>query len=286
MKRTAAVAALCTVLLLGCNTKEEELQKKLDQTQTERSTLQQNIAERDKYIEEVMQSVNEVYTDLEQARAKEGKLLKGAGSKEGSGQPAVVDTRQKVLHDISDIGLVLKENRKKIADIQHRLRLEHNKIAALDTLISNLKVSLQEREQSIAQLQAQVQGLENTVAEKTRVIEQKDNVIDQQQRNMNTGYYVVGTKDELKKKGIITDEGGFLWGLLGSTTVMASDFDKSNFTPIDKTKGDPIHVDGKIEEILPRRNQNFFATDEQGSSLKIVSPDRFWQNNYLVIVVD
>jgi len=286
MKRTAAVAALCTVLLLGCNTKEEELQKKLDQTQTERSTLQQNIAERDKYIEEVMQSVNEVYTDLEQARAKEGKLLKGAASNEGSGQPAVVDTKQKVLHDISDIGLVLKENRKKIADIQHRLRLEHNKIAALDTLISNLKVSLQEREQSIAQLQAQVQGLENTVAEKTRAIEQKDNVIDQQQRSMNTGYYVVGTKDELKKKGIITDEGGFLWGLLGSTTVMTSDFDKSNFTPIDKTKGDPIHVDGKIEEILPRRNQEFFATDEQGSSLKIVSPDRFWQNNYLVIVVD
>jgi len=285
MKRTAAVAALCIVLLIGCNTKEEELQKKLDQTQNERTSLQQNIAERDKYIEDVMQSINQVYTDLEAARAKEGKLLKGAAGKEGSGQPAIVDTRQKVLHDISDIGLVLKENRKKIADIQHRLRLEHNKIAGLDSLISNLKVSLLEREQSIAQLQAQVQGLENTVAEKTRVIEQKDNVIDQQQRTMNTGYYVVGTKDELKKKGIIADEGGFLWGLLGSTTVMASDFDKSSFTPIDKTKGDPIHVDGKIEEILPRRNQEFFATDEQGSSLKIVSPDRFWQNNYLVIVL-
>lgn len=286
MKRILVAATLCTVLVFGCSNKEEELQKKLDQTQAERTALQQNITERDKYIEDVMQSINQVYADLEQARAKEGRLLKGAAGNEGSGQPAVVDTKLKVLHDINDIGQVLKDNRKKIGDIQHRLRMEHNKIASLDSLISNLKVSLQEREQSIAQLQAQVQGLENTVAEKTKVIQQKDNVIDDQTRSMNTGYYVVGTKAELKKKGIITDEGGFLWGLLGSTTIMTSDFDKSSFTPIDKTKGDPIHVDGKIEEILPRRSQEFFATDEQGSSLKIVSPDRFWQNNYLVIVVD
>ena len=162
-------------------------------------------------------------------------------------------------------------------------------IAGLNTLIENLKASIAEREQSITQLQAKVEGLQATMAEKTKQIEEKDMTISDQQRTMNTGFYVVGTRDELRKKGIITDEGGFLWGLLGSTTIMSSSVDQSNFTPIDKTKDQTIKVDGKIEEILPRRNADLFAAkqgDENSSELTIMSPGRFWQENYLIIVKD
>ena len=60
-----------------------------------------------------------------------------------------------------------------------------------------------------------------------------------------------GTKEELKKKGIITDEGGFLWGLLGSTTIMSSGVDQSVFTPLDKNIDQTLHVPGTIDEILP-----------------------------------
>ncbi len=198
-------------------------------------------------------------------------------------------TRQTLLQNINEIGSTLKENRKKINSLAARVKNFKGEITSLNTLITNLKQSLQEREQSIAQLEARVKGLEATVAENTKVITEKENTIEEQRKTMNKAYYVVGTRKELKEKGIITDEGGFLWGLLGSTTVMSSGVDPTLFTPIDRTKDQTIQITGKVDEILPHRSQDFFAMAEpQGdqTSLKIVKPDKFWQDNYLVVVLD
>ncbi|HUI63584.1 MAG TPA: hypothetical protein VL126_01990 [Bacteroidota bacterium] len=291
MKPKILLAVLCVVTAAGCSNrdKEEELQKQLSERQNDRESMQQIIAEKDKYVEEVIQAVNDVYKDLEIARVKEGKLKQRAGGTEPSAGSVTSDSRQKLLQDISEIGANLKENRKKVGDLQMRVRGLHSHIASLDTLVSTLRASLEERERSIAELQTHVQGLEASLAEKTKTIQENENLINDQERQINAGYYVIGTRDELKKKGIITDEGGFLWGLLGSTTILASGFDPTDFTPIDKTKDQTIHVQGRIEEILPRRQGDFFATSDGGensSDLKIVQPHQFWQDKYLVIVVD
>ena len=293
MNKRLAFVAVCISLVMGCNDRSDELKEQLAQAQKEQASAKQVLSERDKYIEEVMQSINDVYKEMEQARIKEGHLLKQMKETELSAQSASIDTRERILTDIRDIGSDLKENRKRIGALQVHMREQMKKfnlqIAGLDSLISNLKASLREREQSIAQLETSVQGLEVTVAEKTRTIQEKESLIDDQQKKLNTAFYVVGTRDELKKKGIIVNEGGFLWGLLGSTTVLAGDVNPTEFTAIDKTKDQTIHIQGRIDEILPRRNDNFFAmTQKDGGSsdLSIVSPDKFWQSDFLVIVVD
>jgi hypothetical protein len=103
---------------------------------------------------------------------------------------------------------------------------------------------------------------------------------------MNTVYYVVGKKDDLEKKGIVADEGGFLWGLLGSTTVLAGNFNPDLFQKIDKTKQAQIDVTGKIVEIIPKRDAGSYSTTEAGGQtvLKIVNADQFWKVNRLVII--
>ncbi len=280
------VVAVSALLVAGCSNKEQELQKQLQDTQTQRSNLEQSIADRDKYLEEVMQSINDVYSNLESVRLKEGKLQQRTGGAETPAQLTSAESRQNLLHEISDIGSTLKDDQKKIAGLQSRMRLSHRQIAGLDTLVESLKSTLAQREQAIAELQARVQGLDSTVAENTRVIALKDDMINDQQRRMNTGYYVIGKKDDLRKRGIIADEGGFLWGLLGSTTVMTTDADTTVFIPIDKTRDDDIHVNGKIDEILPHRSPDTFAMGDNGSDLKIVNPQKFWRENRLVIVVD
>ncbi|MEW6511183.1 MAG: hypothetical protein AB1428_09520 [Bacteroidota bacterium] len=283
------IAMFCCVLAAGCKGREAELEKQLGDVQNERTSLQQSIAERDAYFDEVLRAVNDIYADIERARAKESLLKKGSGVAEGPAHFTNADARQKLLQSIGDIGSTLKENRQKIANLQAKIKSFGGQIASLNEMITNLKNSLREREESIAQLEARVQGLETSVAEKTRLISQKDETIEMQRTTLNTAYVAIGTRDELKEKGIIADEGGFLWGLLGSTTVMTSDFDGRQFTPIDKTRDLKFHVAGKIDEILPRRKSEVFATaeDEQANSeLTIVSPDKFWKQNYLVIVVD
>ncbi|MBX2990902.1 MAG: hypothetical protein KIT19_05575 [Phycisphaeraceae bacterium] len=288
MRAGIVVAGLCMLLVLGCNNKEEELQNQIAQLKADQASLQTNLSERDKYFDEIMNAVNDVYSDLEAARAKEAKLVERTGT-EGPVQIANAETRQKLLQNIADIGVSLKENRKKIAGLQAKMKSFSGEIASLNKLITNLNETLVEREQSIAMLESRVQGLETTLAEKTTLIAERESTIEQQLKTINTGYYVAGTSDELESRGIITDEGGFLWGLLGSTTLMASGVDQSYFKPIDKTREEVIHVQGRIKDVLPRRSETFYATTEpEGnlSTLRILQPERFWQDRYLVIIVD
>lgn len=291
MKRSAIIIAICSVLVFGCTNKdkEEELKQQISQNQSQKTALEQGIADRDAYFDDVMRGINQVYADLEKSRSKEATLKGQSGVNEGTAHFTNAEARQKLMQNISDIGAGLKANRKQIAELQAKVKSVNGKMEGLNTLIENLKVSIQEREESIAKLEARVQGLEVTVIEKTRVIVEKEGMIETQKKEMNTAFYVVGTRDELKKKGIINDEGGFLWGLLGSTTIMSSGIDGSQFTPIDKLRDQKIQVAGKINEILPRRNADLFATAPQvegSSELTIVRPDKFWQDRYLVIVVD
>jgi hypothetical protein len=119
------------------------------------------------------------------------------------------------------------------------------------------------------------------------VIDQRDSTVRAQTEMLNTAYYVVGKKDDLESKGIIKKEGGFLWGLIGSTTVLGSGFDNSYFKPIDKTKEMTIEVAGKIDKIIPERNASYYVKEVKGdslSTLRIVQPDHFWQANLLVVV--
>ena len=291
MKAAVALVVFCAILIAGCNNKqkEEELQKQLSLAQNEQTSLQQQIGERDAYFEEVVRAVNDAYTNLERARAKEAQVMQHAEGGEGVLQFTNAETRQNLLQNITDIGDALKENRKRIGDLQAKSKSSYAEIAGLNELINNLKKSLQDREQSIALLETRVKGLESEVQEKTQTIAVKDITIDQQQRKINTAYYIIGTRKELKEKGVITDEGGFLWGLLGSTTIMSTGFDPMLFSAFDKTKDEPIHVGGEIDEILPRRSEDSFAIaqpDKNTSDLTITSPGKFWQDNYLVIVVD
>lgn len=289
MKTKLVVAAVCMLVVFGCNNKEPEMQKQISQLEIERTTLQQNMAEREKFVGEVVQAVNDVYKDIEAVRIKESKLVQRSAATEGASNVANVDTRQQLLDNISSIGTTLKDNQKKIANLQVRAKKLGSQIAGLNTVIENLKVSLAEREQSIAALETRVKGLETDVAAKTQVITEKDAVIEQHVKTLHTAYYVVGTRDELEKKGIINDEGGFLWGLLGSTTIMSGDIDQTIFTALDATKDQTIRVEGKIDAILPVRSQSSFAmanTNDAKSELTIKDMNKFWQEKYLVIVVD
>ena len=285
MKRSVGVAFVLALLIVGCNNREDELRKQLSEVQSADSTMQVGITERDKFMEQILAEVNDAYVNLEQARVKEGGVAQRATGVEGSAKETAVVSRQDLLKDLSEISNGLQANQKQISQLQARYRTSARRIAGLDSLIENLKTAIQEREVSIAQLQEKVQGLETTVAQNVQTIAVKDSVIGDQQKTMNTAYYVIGTKDELKKKGILTDQGGFLWGLLGSTTVLADSIDESSFAPLDKTSNQSIRVEGKIDQILPNRRASTFAMAKSDSALTILSPSQFWKQKYLVIVV-
>ena len=299
MRKSAFVveSILAIMISAGCeNATKKELEKDYADMVTETALLRKDIDSRDKYIDQIMGSVNQIYLDLERAKSKESVLLMNARDAEGKSKITSEEVRKAVLDQLYVVSTSLKDNGKKIADLQQRLTASTVKYASLEELVGNLKESVYQREQSLAALEGQIQNLKGAIAEKTREIGEKDGVIEAkeatiegQKSSLNTVYYVVGKRTELEKRGIISREGGFLWGLLGSTTVLSADADSSNFKSIDMTSSPEIHVEGNVAEILPRRNQGSFQLSHIGDNdeyVMITHPQTFWRDKYLVIVLD
>jgi peptidoglycan hydrolase CwlO-like protein len=285
MRTSILFAAAILLVLTGCGQSELENKNK---------ELEKQLQAKDQYIEEVSSAINEIHNQLESTWAMENKVIQQSTAKEGSKAPSHLQVKQQILNRISDIDSILAANRKKLSNLQLRLKNAAVQYAGLQKMVDDLKTTLEEREKTLADLQARVKSLESEVSEKTKVIAAREATIDDQSnqinertRQMNTVYYVIGKKDDLEKKGIVTEEGGFLWGLLGSTTVLAGNFNPDLFQKIDKTKQAQIDVTGKIVEIIPKRDAGSYSTSEMAGGqtvLKIVNADQFWKVNRLVIV--
>lgn len=292
----SAVAVLAILgVLPGCN-KSEELEKQNAELQNQNASLVKDLTERDTYIDTVTQVINEVYTSLEHAGAKEKVLQQQSSDVEASKKRTPRELRGKLLDEIGQIDSSLHINQRRLSDLEKRTSSYRSQFAGLNRMIANLKKTIEEREKSIADLDQKVKGLETEVAEKTRTVAQRDSVITtqnatiaQQHNEITTAFYIVGKRDDLEKRGIIVKQGGFLWGLLGSTTILANGFDPSDFQPINRTIDTTITVNGGIDEIVPKRVERYYSqtkTADKQTSLEITDPKNFWQDKYLVIITD
>jgi hypothetical protein len=93
----------------------------------------------------------------------------------------------------------------------------------------------------------------------------------------------------LKEKNIVSREGGILWGLFGTTTVLTNTFNEGDFTPLDKSKDRLIEVSGTVDEIVPERDPASYTKEEKPDHhtlLTITKPEIFWRESHLAIVTN
>jgi uncharacterized coiled-coil protein SlyX len=190
----------------------------------------------------------------------------------------------------------------RVQDSESRLRSSDQRIRnltflsdSLRTMLENTVASLQEtidaQKEQIAALSATVDTLQIHNAALT------DTLANMSVRE-NTVYYVIGTRDQLKEKGLVVEEGGsrVLWVLwkTGQTLQTARDLDPAQFTTFDKRLTDiPLPYGDGVYRILSRQDTSSLATKPDdhgritGASLRIASPGEFWRNSkFLVILVE
>jgi hypothetical protein len=299
MKTSIHSILFFAVLLLvasGCNNRSKELETQNAALNSVNSRLNQDLLARDEYIGTVTDSINAVYVSIENLKSREASLLKEKADLESTKKLTQAEIRERLSDRIGVIRATLSDDHKRILDLQAKLARSKKQYAGLQKLVENLKTTLAERDQEIAELTGRVQGLEQDVAQKNRLItekntliSEKDALISDQKNQLTTSYYITGTRDELEKKGIIKDEGGFPWGLFGSTSILASGFDPRDFKPVNNTTGCTIQVNAKIDEIVPKRNASFYQLEKLASdksTLTISDPEKFWKEKYLVIITD
>jgi len=268
------------LIVAGCDNPNEELQKRNDE-------LTRQIAEKNQFIDEVTGTLGEIYGKVETAWAEHKKVVRAAESVEGGGSLTRVQMKERVLDRISGISASLSENRKKVIRLEKRLKESGTKYTGLEKLVDELKNTIHERDESIVELWERIRNLETDVVQKADIIAAHEETIRVQTKRMSTVYYVVGTRDTLKDRGIIAEEGGFPWGLFGATTILANNLDDQSFSPIDVNNQVSIAIHGTIDEIVPKRDEASYTHEmnEEGVAvLRIVDPQKFWQQRHLVIV--
>ncbi|WP_457851642.1 Cbp1 family collagen-binding glycoprotein adhesin, partial [Bacteroides uniformis] len=151
--------------------------------------------------------------------------------------------------------------------------------------IEELQAELASKNIRIQELDAAVTGLSTEKEELTAENEAKAQTVAEQDKALNTAWFVFGTKKELKDQKILTNTGLFKKGQV----LKDSDINKDYFTQVDIRTTKEIKLYSKDADILTTHPAGSYALekDDKGQlTLKITNPKDFWSvSKYLVIQV-
>ncbi|MGQ8336734.1 Cbp1 family collagen-binding glycoprotein adhesin [Sunxiuqinia sp. A32] len=263
--------------------------------QSENENINQVLSERDSVVNELVDAFNQIEQNLKFIKEKRKQLSIDTETEGGK------DQKQAILADISLMNEMLEESSKHIADLEKNLKNSgfqlnsfKKKIANLtksiedqNMQIAELKKDVEERDFMIADLNKKVDEMEFEIAKKSDTLEMKQEVINQKTNELNKAYIAYGTYKELKERGLLTKDGGFLW--IGRHTAIEENFDGDYFTElnIQDTKTIPLHSK-KATIISEHPDSSYSLVEEDGmvSYLQIENPEEFWKiSKYAVIEV-
>lgn len=271
----------CVAILSSCGLSESEQNKvngRID-------SLQTVINQRDSEIDELMGTFNEIQTAFDQINAAEGRVSLFADNYEKNS-----DALQENMKFIQE---TMEANRKKIDELQARLKSSGINAKKLQDAIDKLNSQMKEKDKSIAELRTLLANKDIQIAElgdslasvsaKNEEIEKAKKAVDQiaskQDELLNTAWYVYGTKSELKERRILVD----------GDVLKTSDFDADYFTKIDIRNTIVIPLNSKSVKILTTHPEDSYTLIKGSNgeyTLRIKDPSIFWSvSKYLVVRV-
>ena len=288
-KSDLMVACLGLSALMACTGSKKEAAEEENAQITELSDSLQTVnAEKDS----LMALMTEINEGMVQIKDMEHILTTSNLSKEST------DKKEEVKANIIAIQQALESRRLKLEALEARLKKSSAYSKSMKKTVESLKAQIESQEGTIAGLQEelrkaniQIEGLNTQVDSLSRVSasERSQKQLAQEEavrlaNELNTCFYVVGSKKELKDNKII--ESGFL----RKTKIMESDYEKSYFTKADKRSLSVVPLHSKKAKVLskhPAESYNI-ETDAQGmKTLKIVNGTRFWEmSNFLIVQID
>ena len=255
-------------------------------------SLQNIIAARDNEINDLMGTLNEIQQGFQEINEAEERVTI---AKSGEGADKAVQIRE----NIQFIAQRMAENRELIAKLRQQLRevgfkgdqlqktIENltAQMALKDKQLQALREELDQRDIHIAELDETITGLNKDVENLNKDVTdlrtentEKTQTISTQDKQLNTAWFVYGTKNELKSQGIISDG-----------KVLQGNFNKNYFTKIDIRTDKEIKLYSKNAKMLTSHPSGSYSLDKDTKGqyvLRITNPQIFWSTSkYLVVLV-
>src|SRR5438034_698998 len=274
LKLTLA-ALVFAVAACGTSAETERKLAELEQANAQKDSLMQAVALSSRLLTDI---------NVEIAKVKvRGRLNVSSESPVTASSDTLIAKLRYVVTRVRETESQLSQSRERIKNLTN---LSDSLRATLDSTASNLQAVIATQKQTIDLLTDQV----NTLTAENVALRD----------SLSTGYYVIGTKAELKKRGILTEQGGgrvlFILWRTGKTLQPARNLDPSLFTAIDTRKVTSIPLPSTRAQYQVASLQDLdYIAEQRGdhnkysgvSSLTITSPVDFWRTSkFLVIILE
>ena len=241
------------------------------------------LTQRNAELDEMMGTFNDISEGFRQINAAESRVdLQRGAVAEGS-----LNAKQQIASDIEFIRKQMEENNSKTNSSQLKRAVESltQELNAKTQRIEELQAELASKNIRIQELDAAVTDLNAVKSELTAENEAKAKTVAEQDKALNTAWFVFGTKKELKDQKILSGSGLFKKG----SVLKDGDVNKDYFTQVDIRTTKEIKLYSKDADILTTHPTGSYALekdDKDQLTLKITNPKEFWSvSKYLVIQV-
>lgn len=279
---SVTLIAILSLAFVGCQGNKQSADS-AERAQTD--SLRQVISQKDNEINDMMGTLNEIQDGFNEINAAENRVTIAKGG-EGANK------EQQIRENIQFIAKTMKHNRELIAKLRNQLKQSSVKGDALKNTLESLSKQLEEKDKQLQQMRAELDAKDIHITELDEAINnlhtnvnnlanessKKSQVINSQDKQLNTAWFVFGTRKELKEQRIIEGD-----------KVLQSNFNKNYFTKIDIRVDKEIKLYSKYAKVLTMHPSSSYILQRDANkqyTLKITNPEIFWSTSkYLVILV-
>ncbi len=287
--KIALVLSFISFVLYSCGNSNKEILRLVE----ERDSLRQAQKVQEGKLDNYSKTIETLNATLDSIAYQENMLFISNGE--------IPVTKEDVRHNLMRFEALLKKQSEKIKQLEKQLSESKDSNTQSLSLIAHLKEQLNEKNLRIAQLMGELEKKNMSIARLQELVESQKTTINTQsatiselnqrtQRQsealarqdaiLNNGYVLIGSKDDLKRKGILKK---------GKIVADAS-LDRSKFAQIDIRKWREINFTAKRPRILtnmPSSSYEITTTGNRNFTLTVKNPSDFWRiSSYLIIQTD
>ena len=243
------------------------------------------IAMKDNEITDMMSTMNDIVEGFQAINEAEDRLTL-ARSDEGA------TSTERIRENLQFIQRTMQQNRELINKLRNQLRQSTVNGEQFRRVIDNLTHQMEDKDAQLKQLQADLQAKDVQIGELTEQVTdlnsnitilqeestKKTQTITSQDKQLNTAWFVFGTKNELKEQRIYADG-----------KVLQNNFNRDYFTKIDIRVDKEIRLYSRSVKVLTAHPAAAYVLTQDANKqfiLRITNPQLFWSTSkYLVVLV-
>lgn len=284
--RNSLFLLIVALVFSSCEAFEDpEKDERIAQLEAHNDELQREAAEKDSVLQDFVETFSTINRNLALIRESEESIRLDSDNLEMSG-----DQREAIEMEIQNINALLQSNREQIRELNETVSRYQGEVGNFKNLIAGLEEQIATKDAEIADLKKNLVAANFTIdilnkmnEELANEVRMNEGMIETMADDANTAYYVIGTFQELKEKGI-AERAGILAG-----KQVQQDFIREEFITIDKREVNVINLSSMSATVLsnhPQHAYSFQGDSDEDYRLVIEDVNEFWSiTDYLIIEI-